>query len=61
MDEFVKMRKGDQVIEVHQLVVNAHIALGWAVVEEEPVIEPPSPVKETPAPVPAARKSKKGA
>lgn len=55
MSEFVKMRKGDQFIDVHYLVVNAHKALGWVMVPDEPVIEPPA---ET---APAPKKIKKGA
>ena len=51
MSEFIKMRKGNEIIAVHQMVVNAHIALGWAVVVDEPVVEKPvEPAVEAPAP-----------
>jgi hypothetical protein len=53
-EEFVTMRKGKEIIAVHPLVVNAHKALGWEVVEKEPVAE--KPAEEVPARKPAGRK-----
>lgn len=36
-DEFVKMTKGEETIEVHPSVVADHESLGWTVVAAEPV------------------------
>jgi len=52
-DEFVKMSKGDETIDVHPLAVEDHKRLGWVVVIDEAAKAAES--------APAAEKSKASA
>lgn len=39
-DEFIKVTKDGETIEVHPLALEDHKRLGWKVVEAEPEVEP---------------------
>ncbi len=55
-EPFVKMQKGDEMIEVSPLVVADHQRLGWIIVVPAPVEEAPAVSAETPEPVAEAPK-----
>ena len=58
MDEFIKMTKDGEIIEVHPLAVENHKQLGWTVVKEE---QPAEAAQEAEQPkVKGSRKKKSG-
>lgn len=60
MSKFIKVQKGDEVIEVHPDALADHKRLGWSVVEEAPAQPEPESAEVKPEPVkPEAEKPKK--